>query len=146
MKFKSGIPLGAPLGPVLTYFSVVVVMVLAGEMALRISRTFSIEERQAIFRRFEHFFGLLTCLRKAPWWDLQLRDTLLEAKVACRLGSGWHFSRHSFASPREERLKPWNVYSAVFLFAITNVYRCKRIHGRIITVNLILRGKIYEVT
>lgn len=34
MKSRPGIPLGAPLGPVLTYFSVVVVIVRVGEIGL----------------------------------------------------------------------------------------------------------------
>lgn len=38
MKSKPGIPLGAPLGPVLTYFSVVVVIVRVGEIGLKSNR------------------------------------------------------------------------------------------------------------
>ena len=38
IKSKPGIPLDAPLGPLLTYFSVVVVIVRVGEMPLKLNR------------------------------------------------------------------------------------------------------------
>lgn len=130
MKSKPGIPLEAPLGPVLTYFSVVVVIVRVGEMPLKLNRwIFPLGDARTSVTslKSKNFTGLLTCLRRPPWLDLQLHDTPLEARVPCHRDSGWHFLRHLFAGPQEEHLKSWNVWIRHFCtLDKARLYSCLR--------------------